>query len=401
MGFFKSIGKAIAKTVKKISKPVFDIVAAPVKWTGKALTWVGKKVGGDVGKILGGAGAIGTGIVDYADKALGSIIDGVFTGHIRQALTTTLDLVASAAIIIAGVFTYNPYLIAAGVAYADYRFGNGNLIVRPAVNVTTGFLADTGILKHAREYREEIALIVGVSAGILASYGVGAFVSSLGISQSIITTYNAINSVNMFYNGYVSYKNYEELKEQLREQLEEYKKYLQSLEEEKKQANDLFLNQALNFNLYEWFAGGKKYNEFSIGNAEYDYMNTKNPWFVALNESEEKAKNYEDLKPYLSYKSLNVYDDFFEKTLKVDSVFGIASIKQFSNKDMYINVANEYNHLVDLYNAKQDLSAKFGTTNLTVFTRIGKILASVTFPVSEEQLKLKEKELKYYERYLQ
>lgn len=395
MGFFSKAWNV----VKKVAKAPVKIVTAPVKWVGKGLSWVGDKVGGDVGKILGGAGNIATGLSKYVDNAASVFVDSVFEGKFDKAFKTAFDFAATSLLLVGSVLSANPYAIAGALAYVDSRFGNGNLIVNPLVNVTTGFLADTGILKHAREYREEIALIVGVGAGILAGYGAGAFIGSLGLSQNIIITYNAINSINMAYGGYVSYKNYEELKEQLREQLEEYKKYLQGLEEEKKQANDLFLNQALNFSLYEWFAGGKKYNEFSVGNNEYDYLNTKNPWFVALNESEEKAKNYEDLKPYLSYKSLNVYDDFFEKTLKIDSVFGIASIKQFSNKDMYMNVATQYNHLVDLYNAKQDLSAKFGES--TILAKIGKILASVTFPVSEEQLNQKEKELKYYERYLQ
>lgn len=396
MGFFKKL----VKSVKKLVKAPVKIFTAPVKWVGKAVSWVGKQIGGDVGKILKGAGNLAQGLGNYVEKSVEGIVDGIFEGRLDKAFKSAFDLAATGLLLVGAVLSANPYAILGALAYADSRFGDGNLLVNPFVNVTTGFLADTGILKNAREYREEIALVVGIGAGILAGYGAGAFIGSLGLSQGIINTYNAINAINMAYGGYVSYKNYEELKERLSEQLEEYKKYLQGLEEEKKQANDLFLNQALNFSLYEWFAGGKKYNEFSVGNSEYDYLNTKNPWFVALNESEEKAKNYEDLKPYLSYKSLNVYDDFFEKTLKIDNVFGIASIKQLSNKDMYMNVAKEYNHLVDLYNSKQDLLAKFGSTNLVVFTRIGKILASATFPVSEEQLKLKEKELKYYERYL-
>lgn len=392
--FFKKVGKAVGK--------VFKVVTAPIKWVGDATKWLGDKIGGDVGKIIGGLGSGVRGIGTYIQNTAENITDGIFTGHLDKAFKSVLDFTLNAVLVVGAVLSANPYAILGALAYVDSRFGDGNLLVNPFVNVSTGFLADTGILKNAREYREEIALVVGIGAGILAGYGASAFIGSLGLSQSIMNTYNAINAVNMAYGGYVSYKNYEELKERLGEQLEEYKKYLQGLEEEKKQANDLFLNQALNFSLYEWFAGGKKYNEFSVGNSEYDYLNTKNPWFVALNESEEKAKNYEDLKSYLSYKSLNVYDDFFEKTLKIDNVFGIASIKQLSNKDMYMNVASEYNRLVDYYYASPSFDYYKAKVDGNKFTKLIKAgnLKAIEDKKRLDLIELKEKELKYYERYL-
>ncbi|MBZ8000532.1 hypothetical protein AVCANL277_06610 [Campylobacter canadensis] len=406
---FGSVFRSIKKAVKEVTHAVTKTFTAPLKWAGKAFRWVGKKIGGDVGKIISGIGDVGVGLSNYINFYAEKVVSDVLDGNLKGLGRDILEVGSTAVIFIAAAYTGQWWMIASAITYADMKFGSGNIIAKPAVNIVTGFLADSGIVKNAREYRDEAYIALGIVAGMVAGFGAGAYIGTLGFSSNIVSAYNALNALYSGYLGYKSYRDYEELKENLNNSLRELENYYLQLEQEKKAANDLFLNQALNFSLYEWFAGGENYNMYSIGNSGYDYLNTKNPWFVILNESEEKAKNYEDLKPYLSYKSLNVYDDFFEKTLKIDNVFGVASVKKISNQDMYLNIANEYNLLVDKFHRIEDNKDQFIKSRINEHRKNKKMLSAfmeaikdygeLTVPI-EKSLTLKEKELKYYERYL-
>lgn len=419
MSWFSKTWKKITKPIKKIGKIVWrSTFGLPFYLGTKALNFIGNKVfaGKKIGRFFSGIGSFLHNAGDYFYDKTWSIFDNIADCDILGALNDILDLGLSAVSLIAALSTGNPYLIVAFGFNMDLKVNDGNAFLRPTVDGIASGLSHLGWHK-AKEYQDEIYAVFGFATSIICSYGAGSYINALGIFNNLGTVLYSISAINSLYDGIRSYEEYQELKKEHEKYLKELEEYYEKLEADRKRADEKFLKIGLDFKLYDYFAGGKEYNAFSVGNDEYDYTKVRSPWAVILKETDNTEN--ELMHNALHFRIYSEYENFYENILQDGVLFSAKRVESDGlNKirkeiidikySAYSNLADEYNTKVNyVNNVLEDTAKKLGKQNAPkkvaedILNNLSKGLQHDLLNPYENKLTILEKEILYYGQFLE